>query len=214
MSPPSGQATLAIVRWQSERTLRLIVSCAVGLGVGYMLPDLARRVSAAQFHSWLVAIVATGLLLAAFVGVSRRQAAELRSLRYFAAPLYGRELARAHAILPCAFALSFPFGMALGLSLDAFVTRTPSPPAALMLVAALALGQPVTALIALSGSLRRGRDRALYIALAVAAGAAIELAGAFGGAIAFAGDAVAALVIGFVALRAFGETLARYDPLD
>jgi hypothetical protein len=209
----SGHATIAIIRWQAERTLRLAVPCALGLGFGYMLPDLARKSVAAQTHTWLLVVVATGVLLAAFVGLARRQADELTSLRYFAAPLYGRELARAHAILPCAWALSFPIGIAAGLGLSALVMRLPQPAIGAALVASLAFGQPVTALIALSACLRRGRDRVLYLCLAIAAGAAIELVGTFGGPIAFAGDALAASVIGFVALRAFGETLARYDPV-
>lgn len=213
MSLESGHATLAVVKWQAERTLRLIVPGAIGLGFGYMLPDLARKAAAAQTHTGLLLVVTVAVLLAASVGFARRQADELTSLRYFAAPLYGRELARAHAILPCAYALAFPLGMACGLGFSALVTRLSGPPSAVALLASLALGQPVAALVALSACLRGGRDRVLYVGLAIAAGAAIELVGTFGGPIAFAGDALAASVIGFVALRAFGETLARYDPI-
>jgi hypothetical protein len=212
MSLMSGRATFAVVRWQSERTLRPMVPCAVGLGFGYMLPDLARKVDPAQIHWWLVLIAAAGVLFAAFVGGSRRESNELTSLRYFAAPLYGRELARAHAILPCVYALAFVVGIVAGLGLDSVVFWRAAPAVAAPLVAALALGQPVAALISLSACLRRGWDRALYIGLAVAAGAAIELVGVLGGPVALAGDLLAAFVIGFAALRAFGETLARYDP--
>lgn len=213
MSLGSGHATLAVVRWQAERTLRLIVPGAVGLGFGYMLPDLTHKAAATETHAGLLLVVTVAVLFAASVGFASRQANELTSLRYFAAPLYGRELARAHAILPCAYALSFPLGLAGGVGLCALITRLPGPPNGAALLASLMLGQPVTALIALSACLRAGRDRVLYVCLAIAAGAAIELVGTFGGPIAFAGDALAAFVIGFVALRAFGETLARYDPI-
>jgi hypothetical protein len=107
----------------------------------------------------------------------------------------------------------FPLGLAAGLTLASLLGR-PVPADAPAMLGALALGQPVTALVALSGCLRRGRARALYAALAIAAGASIELVGVFGGPVALGGSALAAAAIGFAALRAFGETLARYDPAE
>ena len=47
------------------------------------------------------ALLLLGAVVAALFAVSRNHVAELTNLRYFAAPLYGREVARAHAIVTC-----------------------------------------------------------------------------------------------------------------
>jgi len=75
------------------------------------------------------------------------------------------------------------------------------------------LATVVATLVSLSSVFRDGMRAALYVGLAVGTVAIIAAAAALqperATTIAFA----IAIVVGFFALRAFGETLARYDPL-
>jgi hypothetical protein len=206
---------LAIARWQARREAGPWIQGVVGLVFGLsILPEYARAGRAAQLGGALVAVVAVGVGGWIALAFRRRQVDELRSLRYYAAPLYGRELARAHAIVPCARSLFYVASLAAGLAVAALLMHRPIPPQTAALLIALALGQPITALVALSGCLRRGGDRALYVAMAAVAGCTIELLGIRGDAVALTTALVASVAIGFAALRAFGETLARYDPID
>ncbi len=211
----SGRATWAIVRWQARREAGPWIQALVGLVFGLsVLPEYAGAGRATQLGAALFAVVAVGVggwIALAFGG---RQIDELRSLRYYAAPLYGRELARAHAVVPCARALLYVAGLGIGLAIAALVMHRAIPAQSSALVLALVLGQPVTALVALSGCLRRGAGRALYVAMAAVAGCTIELLGIRGDTVALVTALVASAAIGFAALRAFGETLARYDPID
>ena len=123
----------------------------------------------------------------------------------FAAPLYGRELARALAVAPALMAMSLPLGVLAGASriaarpLDVWIT-----------VAAAAL---LPSLVTLSATLRTGRPRWLYLGMATAAGAIPTAAGILDQSASTAAGLVAVLAAtGYLALRAFAETLARYDP--
>lgn len=120
------------------------------------------------------------------------------------APLFGRELARAKALVPCA-----AVGLAVLLYAIAQIVRG-APDAALTFVVAFAAVVTAT-LIALSATVRRGVSRALYVLLAAAASA-----GAYGLAVAahsVLGELAYGAVIAFLAVRQYGETLARYDPI-
>ena len=76
----------------------------------------------------------------------------------------------------------------------------------------IALGSTVAGtLVALSATMRRGVLRALYVLLAAAtslvAFALVEVGRSVPGALVFCA------VVAFLALRQYGETLARYDPI-
>ena len=214
MTARGGRATLAIVRWQARCELGPWIQCLAGVLFGVsVLPEYAADAGTVRYAVALAVVIVAGVGGWMALAFRPAQVAELTCLRYLAAPLYGRELARAHAIVPCAKALLFPAGIAAGMVVASLLLHRPLPAASGTVLAALALGQPVVALVALCGCLRRGRGRMLYAALAALAGATIESVGIFGGPIALAGAALAACVIGFAALRALGETLARYDPV-
>ena len=67
------------------------------------------------------------------------------------------------------------------------------------------------ALTALSATIRRGATRVLYVLLAFAtSGGAYALAVV---AHSFAGELAFCVVVAFLALRQYGETLARFDPI-
>jgi hypothetical protein len=120
------------------------------------------------------------------------------------APLYGRELARAKALAPCAVAALVCVVYWGAQSLAGF------PASALSFALALAAVIACT-LVALSATLRAGSARLLYLALACAT-AAIAFALAFYAHSAIA-EALFCGLISIVALRQYGEALARYDPV-
>jgi hypothetical protein len=199
----SGRATRAIARRSFLRRFGLLESVAA----------LAAACGAFLWFPGSAMLLGTvGIVAVAFASVGRNNVAELRNLRYFSAPLYGREVARALAIAPCANVIVFTF---IAASLLAIVIGTSHalPSDAWPRLAAFVLAQLVAVLVALSGCLRDGGERWLYVGLATIAGVAIEVVGAAGTLIALSVATFAAAAIGFVALRALGETLARYDPL-
>jgi hypothetical protein len=160
------------------------------------------------------ALAAAGIAAAALAPLGASRSRAVTDLRLFAAPLYGRELARALVLGPCArlavltgVAGAAAWAVAAGLG----HAGRPAPWAWIALVVVAEL---IATLVATSGCLRRGADRRLYVVLALVAGACVALIGASLSAAALAAAAIAAAVIGFVALRALGETLARYDPIE
>ncbi len=136
----------------------------------------------------------------------------VRDLMYFAAPLYGRQLARAHALTAVTAALAPP---AAFFAVQA-LRGTPWPWQATL---ATLVACAVAALVGLSAALRGGRTpssvtaaEAGYLTLALVAGAAII--GLYSREVPIYAWLAFALLLGFLALRAFGETLARYDPTE
>jgi hypothetical protein len=120
------------------------------------------------------------------------------------APLFGRELARAKAFVPCAAAslaaLVYASAQALRGAHDVLLCL-------LIAVAALV----AVTLTALSATIRRGPSRALYVSLAVAtSAAAYALAAQAHNVLAELGFCA---LVAFFALRQYGEALARYDPI-
>jgi hypothetical protein len=120
------------------------------------------------------------------------------------APLFGRELARAKALVPC-IAATFATLLFAGTQ---FARGAPDAPATLLVVPPAVIA---CALTALSATTRRGATRALYVLLACAV-----MGGAY--ALAVIADKLLAelafcIVVAFFALRQYGETLARFDPI-
>lgn len=120
------------------------------------------------------------------------------------APLFGRELARAKALVPCVAALLAVLGFAGGQALRDVAAVPFTTPAALAAVLAATL-------TALSATIRRGATRAFYVVLAVAttcvAYALVVGAHSLLAELTFCG------IASFVAVRQYGEALARYDPI-
>jgi len=120
------------------------------------------------------------------------------------APLFGRELARAKALVPCVAA-----AFAALLFAGAQSLRDPGG-VPLTIVVALAAVIAGT-LTALSATIRHGASRALYVAIAAAmSGIAYGLAAGAHSVLAEVGFCA---IVAFFALRQYGEALARYDPI-
>jgi len=155
-------------------------------------------------HPILPLLIASTLAVASTA--ERTHAESLRRLTFFAMPLYGRQLARAHAIAPSLLALSIPAGYALGSAL-----RTREFP--LTLFIAMTCAALIATLVALSSIFREGIRAWLYVALAILVGPIVTLPYVLRPVHEAAAGLALTVIIGFFALRAFGETLARYDPL-
>jgi hypothetical protein len=122
------------------------------------------------------------------------------------APLFGRQLARAKALTPCTAALVAVFVYTVIAS-----ARHLSGAGTSGWIAAVAV--IATTLVALSASLRTGWSRALYVVAACGTSASAYVLSAYvskGIAVEMAFSAFVA----FVALRQYGEALARYDPVE
>ncbi len=193
------RATVAIVRRHIDRRYAgdWLVQFALVGAISYVFGQL--------FGDPLEVFGIVGIAGAASV-IDRDHRRLLKRLTFFTAPLYGRQLARAHAIAPAVAALSVPLAYLSGAALHG--RPLPAPLAIALVPAAV-----VAALVALSSAFREGYRAALYVGLAGAAALAIGAPFEFRIAHALAASAALALVLGFAALRAFGETLARYDPL-
>lgn len=192
-----GGATLAIVtaRLRKEAPLILFGSAACAL-----LAYLQRYDDAlAQFAGCLV----FGSLIGITAGVLQRGAGRFRELELCeqSAPLYGRELARATALVPC-------FIVTAALIAYWIVATVYSHPSAVY--AALSLpALNAVALTALGATVRSGAARMFYVAIACAVAVfAFVLASKWA-----PGCAFASALAGFIALRQYGEALARYDPV-
>ncbi|MBV8155002.1 MAG: hypothetical protein JO029_15250 [Candidatus Eremiobacteraeota bacterium] len=190
----TGRAFTAIVTARLSAERRTVLYAAATAAVaGLALP---REPVAPVFFSCAAAIVA------ALLQSPGRQA--ILDLCEESAPLFGRELARAKALAPCIVAAI----ATLAYCAPSIALRAPH---ALETVAIAMIAAPACALVALSASVREGAPRALYVALActVAAGAyAIATAGA-----SLSGELAFCALVAFVALRQYGEALARFDPV-
>ncbi len=189
---PRALIALVAARLYEQRRI-VLYACMAALVVGLVQPrDVAAPV---MFCSFLGILMALAQSPGRYPHLDRCEQS---------APLFGRELARAKALAPCvASALATATYAAA-----AFVRGAPD--AALTLLIALAAVIAAT-LTALSATLRLGSSRALYVVLAAAAGAI---------AYAFAVPAHSLLaefgfcaIASFLALRQYGEALARYDPI-
>lgn len=120
------------------------------------------------------------------------------------APLFGRELARAKALVPCIAGL-FATLIYAGIQL---ARGSRYAPLTLIVVSPAVVACTLTAL---SAAVRRGWTRLLYVLLAFAASVAAYALAVVAGRL-WAEFAFCAIVA-FFALRQYGETLARYDPI-
>ncbi len=171
-----------------------VVACAAASLVGFLQPH---GVEGPLFFGSLL-----GIVVATFQGPGRHPHLDLCEQ---SAPLFGRELARAKALVPCVLAalatVAYCAGAAAGGGQGDVALRL-----------AIALPAVIAAtLTALSATIRYGPSRLLYVVLAVATSGAAY-------AIAVAGDSLAGelafcALVAFLALRQYGEALARFDPV-
>jgi hypothetical protein len=177
----------------------------------YVSRRIVTYACAAAFVAGLLqpAGVAAPLFLCSLLGVALALAQSPGLHRHLdrceqSAPLFGRELARAKALVPCV-------GAALALLFFAFaeILRGADGVPRAMLVAFAAV--VAATLMALCATIRVGAARVLYVLLAAAttcvAYALAVAAGSVGAELAFCA------VIAFFSLRQYGEALARYDPI-
>jgi hypothetical protein len=193
------RATLAIVRRRIDRAyawdwlVRFAVLCAIA---SLFAPLLDRTAT-------LVALI---IVLPLGGATESAHAEAMRRTSFFAMPLYGRQLARAYALAPVLTALAAPLGYFCGLAIRHDML---GPGLAAIVLAANVVG----ALVALGAVFRDGPQAWLYYALTLGCCTALAVPP-----LVRLPDAVAvslglAAIVAFMALRAFGETLARYDPL-
>ena len=120
------------------------------------------------------------------------------------APLFGRELARAKAVVPCVA------GLLATIAYSGVQIARGSPDAAATLIV-VSPAVVACALVALSATVRRGWTRALYVLLACLTSAGAYELGVVERLI--LPEFAFCAVVAFAALRQYGETLARWDPL-
>lgn len=152
---------------------------------------------------------AIGIAIALLQGPGRHATLDVSEQ---SAPLFGRELARAKASVPAIAACLAAFVYWFAQFLSGFA----APPAFFTLVLFCVLA---STLVALNATIRIGSARWLYIGLAAATAFIGYVLAVYADAfVSHAGDAVAVAsevafcaLVGFVALRQYGEALARYD---
>ena len=184
----------------------LVIASGLGGACIDLLQPMTTRIAANALLTSLAAI-----LIAYANGVATR--ADPLAAVEEAAPLFGRQRARANAILPAAVVVICAAAQYLGAMWRANGDFT-------FISFAIDAAAALTALpIALSVPLRSRWNGVLYATFAMAAAL---LCAAFGSAVgnsaksglaAIAASIAVTAMIGFLTLRQYGETLARYDPL-
>lgn len=197
------------------------LACALAALVGFIQPHGIAGITdpmtagLAVRSVWLAGpmffCAAIGIAIALVQGPGRHRHLDEAEL---GAPLFGRELARAKAVAPGISATL----AALCYWIAQLLTGFAAPPAFF----ALALASVLAAtLVALNATIRTGASRWLYIVLAFATTSVAYGLAVYGDVAARRSDDAAAVaselvfcgVVGFIALRQYGETLARYDPV-
>lgn len=120
------------------------------------------------------------------------------------APLFGRQLARAKGFAPATVALV----VTLAYFAPQFAGATVATATAFVTAAAASIA---STMVALCATLREGTPRALYVALACATSVGAYLIAAIG--LSLAGELAYCALVTFLALRQYGEALARFDPV-
>ena len=196
-----GTATLAILGTRLRRELGFTL---FAIAAAILLAALQRRDS---FATEFAGCVLYGTL-AAIAGALRQRSGRLREIELCeqSAPLFGRELARARALVPCAIVTLIVTAYWATIAVRSQVEVLP---------ALLALGAAnAAAVLALSATLREGKLRGAYVALAAATGTCALLAGGFHDSPLLLAIVAIYVLAGVVALRQYGEALARYDPVE
>lgn len=194
-----GAATIAILttRLSKERSVLLLAAAACAL-LAYLqrYDDASAR---------LAGCLVFGTLIGVAVALLQRGAGRFRELELCeqSAPLYGRELARATAVVPC---IIVTVALAAYWSMSSLYAPLRS-----VTVAQTAFAVYAATLVALCAGVRAGAARVLYIVMACAVPALSLM-------LVFTTPSLLPLalcaLVGFIALRQYGEALARYDLLN
>lgn len=197
----NGRATLTTFGFMLRSdAVSAAAAATVALAIGSTSIFRANTNSAALV--WMSAAVGISSILFA-IGATR----EDRKMRWLlmSAPLYGRELARAIVIAPVLIGcLAGSVTSIIGMQL------VPWYQCVIATLAAAATGN----MISISGTLRIGRDRLVFLASGFVAASGIAYIGTLGGPMTTAASVLLAAVGSYFALRAFGETFARLDLVD
>ena len=190
----SRRATIAIVdaRVRAERRT-LVYACAAAAVVGFVAPH---GLAGPVFFCSLL-----GIVIALVQSPGRFPHLDLCEQ---SAPLFGRQLARAKALVPCVGAVL----ATLAYVSAAVVAGLRAIPVTLLVTIAAVIPSTLTAL---SATIRTGPSRLLYIVMATAASVIAFALAAMAGSI--PGELGFAVLASFLALRQYGEALARYDPV-
>jgi hypothetical protein len=186
----NATAAIVVARLRAERR-GIALACAGAAVVGFVAP-----------HSAFAPSLVCGLLgmaLALEQGPGRRVHLDVCER---GAPLFGRELARAKAAVPCAAA-----ALTLAVYWSAQTASGALPPLDVAIETFASVS--ATTLAALSASIRTGSSRMLYLAIACATTAAALLLAE----LSIAAEVAFCAFASFFALRQYGEALARYDPV-
>lgn len=216
-------AAIVRARLRAERRTAFF-ACCTAIVVGFVQPHgisgVADPLSAdlATRSVWLAGPMffcsAIGIIVALIQGAGRHPQLDLCEQ---SAPLFGRELARAKAVTPAAVAtlatLAYWFAQ--------FLSGFAMPPTFFLLALASVLA---SSFVALNATARVGATRSLYVVLAVATTIASYVLAVYAdalhlhwrGSLADYGDAIGVgtellfcALTGFLALRQYGEGLAR-----
>jgi hypothetical protein len=178
---------------------RLYVSRRL-IGCSYAFVMLVALLQPAETLAPLLCCTLFGIVIALDQSVGRHRHLDRCEQ---SAPLFGRELARAKALVPCVAVL-------VATLLFTSVQLARRSPDAVLTLLVVAPAVVAATLVTLSATLRAGWQRALYVLLASAtalgAYALATVTGSLAAALALS------LLAAFLALRQYGETLARYDP--
>ncbi|MBV8637620.1 MAG: hypothetical protein JO322_06000 [Candidatus Eremiobacteraeota bacterium] len=216
----TGRALAAIVtsRLHGERRTTAF-ACVTAAIVGFIQPHGVTAVAdpltadVATRSVWLAGPIffctAIGIALALAQGPGRHPYLDIGER---SAPLFGRELARAKAIAPTLTATV----AALFYWFAQFLSGFAAPPTFFILALASVLA---STLVALNATLRSGGRRLLYVLLAFVTSAiayvlavyADSAASRAGDVLGVATELVFCAIVGFIALRQYGEALARSD---
>lgn len=219
----------------TSRTLAAIVSsrlhgerrttafaCVTAAIVGFIQPHGVSAIAdpltadVATRSVWLAGPVffcsAFGIALALVQGPGRHAYLDIAER---SAPLFGRELARAKALAPAIAATV----AALVYWFAQFLSGFAAPPTFFILALASVLA---STLVALNATLRSRGRRLLYVALAFATSAIAYILAVYadsitvrsGDAVGVATELIFCAVAGFIALRQYGEALARSDAVS
>ena len=217
---PRALRAIVSARLRAERR-SLVFACAGAAIVGFIQPHGVSAITdpltadVATRSVWLAGPMffcsTIGIAIALMQGPGRHAFLDTSER---SAPLFGRELARAKALAPvlCATLAAFVYWAAQ------FLSGFAAPPAFFVLALACVIA---STLVALNATVSSGAARALAF---VAAGVTIVIAYVLavyadaystksGDAVGVATELIVCGIIAFVALRQYGESLARYDPL-
>lgn len=215
------RAFVEIIRFRLIAERRAIaIACVLGVIVGFVQPHsiwhVVREIDAdlATRSVWL----AGPMFFCSALGVALALAQSSGRAPYLdfcerGAPLFGRELARAKASAAIIATMLAIMCYWLAQYLSGFAM----PPAFFAMAAACVIA---SSLVALNATLREGAARLLYLAMSFSCSAiayalavyADVLIGQRGDAIAVGSELAFCAIVGFIALRQYGEALARYEP--